>query len=91
MLQCAAQIKELQNRHSHSSMSLNEEKKLLAEIERLKASRTSSAAYDERLKTLDDLEKEYSSAKDELKKCDDILNGIQRRQVRHQLSLSTGS
>lgn len=75
------QIAELQNRHDHSSMSLNEQKKLLAEIDRLKAFRTTAAGYDERVKSLEAMDVEYTSIREELKHLDNELNANKARQV----------
>ncbi|CAL8466138.1 g5674 [Coccomyxa elongata] len=74
------QIAELQNRHDHSSMSLNEQKKLLAEIDRLKAFRTTAAGYDERVKSLEGMDVEYNSIREELKQLDNELNANKARQ-----------
>lgn len=75
------QIAELQNRHDHSSMSLNEQKKLLAEIDRLKAFRTTAAGYDERVKSLEGMDVDYNSIREELKQLDNELNANKARQV----------
>lgn len=76
-----SQITELDRRLAHSSMPLNEEKKIMAEIERLKASRAIVASYEDLLKETDALDKEADSIRDQMKQCSDDMDAVNKRSV----------
>ncbi|KAK9902132.1 hypothetical protein WJX75_005457 [Coccomyxa subellipsoidea] len=73
------QITELDRRLAHSSMPLNEEKKIMAEIERLKASRAIVASYEDLLKETDALDKEADSIREQMKQCSDDMDAVNKR------------
>ena len=75
------QIAALENRLNHSSFSLTEEKKILEDIKKLKASRATSAAYDERIEKLNSDDKLWNDIKEQMGQCDDVLNDITKKQV----------
>ncbi|BDA51037.1 hypothetical protein COCOBI_17-2570 [Coccomyxa sp. Obi] len=74
-----AQIAKLQNRHDHTIISLKEKMKLLAEINKWEALRKSATAYAERIKTLEGMDAECTSASDELERLDGKLSTLQPR------------
>ena len=76
-----AQIAALEHRLSHSSMPLAEEKKTLEDIKKLKASRATSAAYDDRLEKLASDEKLWNNIKEKMGQCDVVLDSITKKQA----------
>ena len=76
-----AQIAALEHRLSHSSMPLAEEKKTLEDIKKLKASRATSAAYDDRLEKLASDDKLWNDIKEKMGQCDVVLDSITKKQA----------
>jgi uncharacterized coiled-coil DUF342 family protein len=75
------QIAQLESRLAHSSLPLNEEKKVVEDIKKLKASRATSAGYDERMEKLNADDKLWQQIKDKMSEADARLDAIQKLQV----------
>ena len=78
---CNAQIAALENRLAHSSMPLTEEKKTLEDIKKLKASRATCGAYEERIEKLASDDKLWNDIKEQMSACDGVLDSITKKQV----------
>ena len=76
-----AQIAALESRLSHSSMPLNEEKKTLEDIKKLKASRATCGAYEGRIEQLASDDKLWNDIKEQMGQCDGVLDSITKKQV----------
>lgn len=62
-------------------MPLAEEKKTLEDIKKLKASRATSAAYDDRLEKLASDDKLWNDIKEKMGQCDVVLDSITKKQA----------
>lgn len=69
-------IEKLENRVQHSSLSLNEEKKILDDIRKLKASRSAVGEYTEKLETLAQDDTARSELQAGIKALDEELNKV---------------
>ncbi|KAK9804196.1 hypothetical protein WJX72_000615 [[Myrmecia] bisecta] len=70
------QIRKLEHKHEHTSLTLAEEKKLLEDLKRLRASRGTVQQYNDRLESLHTDENVRIQIVERLKACDDKLNAI---------------
>ena len=82
------QLRRLEHRMSHSSQSLQEEKKTLDDMKRLKASRSTVAQYNDRFEKLSSDDEGRSAIVQRLQQADAQLNNIkaEEEQLRNQLA-----
>lgn len=82
------QLRRLEHRMAHSSQSLQEEKKTLEDMKRLKASRSTVAQYNDRFEKLSSDDEGRTAIVQRLQQSDAQLNNIkaEEEQLRNQLS-----
>jgi uncharacterized coiled-coil DUF342 family protein len=82
------QIKSLENRVAHTTMSLPEEKKILEDMKKLRQSRELVGSYHARLEKLNADDDARTQIVEKLKACDERLSAIKQEEEAVRLELS---